>query len=107
MGRKLRTVHETMLPKKIRPDKKRENKKNVCAVITPVYARDYRLGRQWTAVIITNSHGSMIYDVDVGKDTNLLVSRSIRPRRPMSDLPKKEDVRRNDNYFPPLPIFLL
>ncbi|VUZ44202.1 unnamed protein product [Hymenolepis diminuta] len=31
----------------------------------------------------------------------------VGPRRPTGDLPKKGDVRRNDNYFPSLPIFLL
>ncbi|KAM3180914.1 hypothetical protein ACTXT7_015381, partial [Hymenolepis weldensis] len=46
-----------------------ERKKNWFAVNTSVYARDYRLGRQWTAVIITKRHGSTIYDVVVGKDT--------------------------------------
>ncbi|VUZ55420.1 unnamed protein product [Hymenolepis diminuta] len=61
MGRKLRTVHETMLPKKTRPDERRGNKKNILAVNAPVYARDYRLGHQWTAAITTKRHGSMIY----------------------------------------------
>ncbi|KAM3179195.1 hypothetical protein ACTXT7_001049 [Hymenolepis weldensis] len=62
MGRKLRTVHEAMLPKKTLPDRKRERKKNGFAVNKPVYARDYRLVRQWTAAIIIKRHGSMIYD---------------------------------------------
>ncbi|VUZ56609.1 unnamed protein product [Hymenolepis diminuta] len=38
---------------------------------------------------------------------NILLFKSARPRRPTGDLPKKGDVRRNDHYFPPLPIFLL
>ncbi|KAM3180658.1 hypothetical protein ACTXT7_015870 [Hymenolepis weldensis] len=41
------------------------------------------------------------------QDESLLVSRLIHPRRPTGDLPKKGDVRRNDNYSPPLSIFLL
>ncbi|KAM3172567.1 hypothetical protein ACTXT7_014269, partial [Hymenolepis weldensis] len=65
MGRKLITVHEAMLPKKTLSDRKRERKKNGFAVNTPVYARDYRLGHQWTAAIIKKKHGSMIYDVVV------------------------------------------
>ncbi|KAM3179929.1 hypothetical protein ACTXT7_017302 [Hymenolepis weldensis] len=69
MGRKLRTVHEAMLPKKTLLDRKREGKKNGVAVNTTVYARDYRLGRQWTAAIITKRQESTIYDVEVGKDT--------------------------------------
>ncbi|VUZ42778.1 unnamed protein product [Hymenolepis diminuta] len=69
MGRKLRTVHKAMLSKKTRPDEKRGNKKNGFAVNTPVYARGYQLGRQWTAALIKKRHGSMIYDVEVGKDT--------------------------------------
>ncbi|VUZ53138.1 unnamed protein product [Hymenolepis diminuta] len=107
MGQRLRMVHEAMLPKKTRPNEKRRNKKNGFAANTPVYARDYRLGRQWTAAIIKKRHGSMIYDVELEQDGNLLVSRSIRRRRPTGDLPKKGDVRRSDDYFPQLPIFLL
>ncbi|KAM3175178.1 hypothetical protein ACTXT7_009052 [Hymenolepis weldensis] len=68
MGRKLRTVHEAMLLKKTLPDRKRERKKNGFTVNTPVYVRDYLLGRQWTAMIITKSHEIIIYDVGVGKD---------------------------------------
>ncbi|VUZ56973.1 unnamed protein product, partial [Hymenolepis diminuta] len=41
------------------------NKKNGFAVNASVYARDYRLGRQWTTAIIKKRHGSMIYDVEV------------------------------------------
>ncbi|VUZ39454.1 unnamed protein product, partial [Hymenolepis diminuta] len=40
---------------------KRESK-NGFAINTPVYARDYRLSRQWTIAIITNGHRSIIYD---------------------------------------------
>ncbi|KAM3178741.1 hypothetical protein ACTXT7_001931 [Hymenolepis weldensis] len=47
MGRKLRTVHEAMLPKKTLRKRKRVSKKNGFAINIPVYARDYRLGRQW------------------------------------------------------------
>ncbi|VUZ38694.1 unnamed protein product [Hymenolepis diminuta] len=68
MGRKLRRVHEAMLPKKAQPNEKTGNKKNGFAVNAPVYASYYRLGRQGTAAIIKERHGSMIYDVEVGKD---------------------------------------
>ncbi|VUZ48456.1 unnamed protein product, partial [Hymenolepis diminuta] len=54
-----------MLSKKTQPDRKRENKKSGFAVNISVYARDYRLGRQWTAVTITKRHGGMIYDVEI------------------------------------------
>ncbi|VUZ49495.1 unnamed protein product [Hymenolepis diminuta] len=84
MSRKWRTVHAATLPKKTRPDGKRE-KKNGFAVNAPFYARDYRLGRQWTVTIIKKRHGSMIYNVELEQDGNLRVSRSIRPRRPMDD----------------------
>ncbi|KAM3177751.1 hypothetical protein ACTXT7_003908, partial [Hymenolepis weldensis] len=69
MGRKLKTVREAMMPKKTLPDRNRGSQKNGFAVKTPVYARDYRLGRQRTAVIIKKRHESMNYDVEVGKDT--------------------------------------
>ncbi|VDL60578.1 unnamed protein product [Hymenolepis diminuta] len=49
-----------------------EDKKNGIAVNTPVYVRDYRMGHQWTAAIVKKRHGSVIYDVDVGKDTRRL-----------------------------------
>ncbi|VUZ49510.1 unnamed protein product, partial [Hymenolepis diminuta] len=38
----------------------RSNHKNGFTVNKPVYARDYRLSRQWTTA---NRYGSMIYDV--------------------------------------------
>ncbi|KAM3185765.1 hypothetical protein ACTXT7_005709 [Hymenolepis weldensis] len=38
---------------------------SVIAFTTLVHARDHLPGRQWTAVIITNQHGDMIYDVEV------------------------------------------
>ncbi|VUZ44171.1 unnamed protein product [Hymenolepis diminuta] len=53
MGRKLRTVHEAMLPKETPPNRRRGRQKNDFAVNKPVYARDYRLGRQWIPTIIT------------------------------------------------------
>ncbi|KAM3188540.1 hypothetical protein ACTXT7_000094 [Hymenolepis weldensis] len=53
MSRKLGTVHEAMLSKKTLPGRKRGSQKNGVAVYTSVYARDYRLGRKWTATIIT------------------------------------------------------
>ncbi|KAM3182302.1 hypothetical protein ACTXT7_012678 [Hymenolepis weldensis] len=62
IGRKLRTVHESMQTKTL-PDRKRGIQKNEFAVNTPVCALDYRLSRQWTW------HGSIIYDVKAGKDT--------------------------------------
>ncbi|KAM3175503.1 hypothetical protein ACTXT7_008389 [Hymenolepis weldensis] len=41
--------------------------------------RDYLLGRQWTAAIITNRHESMIYDVNV-KGQNIAPRRGVRTR---------------------------
>ncbi|KAM3173407.1 hypothetical protein ACTXT7_012567 [Hymenolepis weldensis] len=65
MGRKVRTVHEAMLLKKTLPDKWRYSRKSCFAVNTHFYIRDYRLGRQWKAAIITIWHGSVIYDAEV------------------------------------------
>ncbi|VDL62512.1 unnamed protein product [Hymenolepis diminuta] len=39
------------------------------------------------------------------KEEIAVASVSTRPRRPTSDLPKKGDIRRNDNYFPPSQCF--
>ncbi|VUZ44288.1 unnamed protein product [Hymenolepis diminuta] len=80
MDRKLRTVHEAMLWKKTLPDRKRWSQKNGFAANTPAYARDYRPGRQWTAAIITKRHGSMIYDVEVGKATWARHNKQLRRR---------------------------
>ncbi|VUZ49986.1 unnamed protein product, partial [Hymenolepis diminuta] len=80
MGRKLGTGHEAMLPKKTRPNEKRGNKKNGFTVNTLVYACDYRLGRQWTVAIVQKRHGSMIYDVEVGKNTCVRHHNQLRRR---------------------------
>ncbi|VUZ52729.1 unnamed protein product, partial [Hymenolepis diminuta] len=68
MGRKLRSVQKAMLPKKTLPNR-RGSQKNGIAVNTPIYVRDYRLGHEWTATIITKRHGSTICDVKFDKDT--------------------------------------
>ncbi|VUZ44199.1 unnamed protein product [Hymenolepis diminuta] len=52
-------------------NKRRGSQKNGFAVNKQVYARDYRLGHQWIAAIITKRHGSMIYNVEVGKNTQV------------------------------------
>ncbi|VDL22855.1 unnamed protein product [Hymenolepis diminuta] len=75
-----------MLLKKTRTSGKRENKKTAL-LLTPVYARDYRLDRQWTAAIITKRHGSTIYDVEVGRYTRVRHHNQLRRRlaEPTSD----------------------
>ncbi|KAM3184078.1 hypothetical protein ACTXT7_009106 [Hymenolepis weldensis] len=61
-------------------DRKRGSKKNGFAVNTQVYARDYRLGRQRTAAIIIKRYGSMLYDVEIGKDTWVRHHNQLRRR---------------------------
>ncbi|VUZ44943.1 unnamed protein product, partial [Hymenolepis diminuta] len=46
-------------------ERKKDSQKNSFAVNTPVYAHDFRLSRQWTAVVITKAHVRMIYDAEI------------------------------------------
>ncbi|VUZ51379.1 unnamed protein product, partial [Hymenolepis diminuta] len=70
-----------ILPKKTLPDRKKGSKKNWFVVNTQVYAREYRLSRQWTATIITKRHGSLIYDVEVDKDRSHVIDQITIPSR--------------------------
>ncbi|KER34119.1 hypothetical protein T265_00007 [Opisthorchis viverrini] len=71
MGRKLRTVHSSMLP--TQPTESRSIPVAVGTpfkVGTPVLVRDYRPGHDsWIAGRILRKRGSVMYDVSVGQDT--------------------------------------
>ncbi|VUZ53700.1 unnamed protein product [Hymenolepis diminuta] len=106
-------------------DRRRCRQNDGFAVNTTVYACGYRLDRQWVAAIITNRHGILksYYSYSSTRSQvkdqvmvllhaartrmNLLASGSIHPQRPMGEFPTKGDARKDNNYFLPLPVFLL
>ncbi|VUZ51047.1 unnamed protein product [Hymenolepis diminuta] len=68
MDRKVKRVHEAMLPKKFPPERRRFSQKNGYSVGNLVDALNHNLNHQWRAAIITKPQGGDIYDVETGKE---------------------------------------
>lgn len=81
MGRKLRTVHNAMLPT-IQSARTRINvASSNFSTGSSVYARDYRSrDRHWVAGTVVQRKGDVMYDVQIGTDIWTRHRNQIRPR---------------------------
>lgn len=82
MGRKLRTVHDAMLPKQRDSQEPPPVKLGSSFEVgSPVYARDYRRRHDiWIAGDILNRRGNVMYEVAVGRERWTRHQNQLRPR---------------------------
>ena len=81
-GRKLRTIHNFMLPPAPRRVDSSIRNKRKFEVGEAVYVRDYRTGHKpWNEGYIAAHRGQVMYDVKVGSDLWTRHYNQLRPRR--------------------------
>ncbi|CAH8452171.1 unnamed protein product [Schistosoma rodhaini] len=109
MGRRLRTIHNLMLPKSTPPLIQTTSRKlPTYNVGCPVFARDYRANRDpWIEARVVRRMGEVMYEVEVGTDRwtrhrNQLRKR-LTPERPSTEVKIPLDVLLDTFNLPAVP----
>jgi hypothetical protein len=81
MGRKIRTIHQALIPTLSDRKTRKPSPQKGYTVGTPVYARGYRADKShWAEGIISGRRGKVLYEVSVKEETWIRHKNQVRLR---------------------------